>query len=130
MWFVEMRDECGRRELNPHARGHWYLKPACLPFHHFRVCLNLRSASKPAVRVTRSLGYDANCRCRCSQSEVEVAHQFRDVTGGLHVVEGVLNSSGSRDDESRSNISSNQLAVQLLLTPCSVLRRHSVIGVR
>lgn len=27
---------CGRWESNPHALWHWSLKPACLPFHHFR----------------------------------------------------------------------------------------------
>lgn len=29
--------KCSRRELNPHAVRHWFLRPACLPFHHSNV---------------------------------------------------------------------------------------------
>src|SRR6185437_971290 len=29
---------CGKRDLNPHALRHRLLRPACLPFHHSRLC--------------------------------------------------------------------------------------------
>ena len=30
----QIKNWCRRRDLNPHAQGHWLLRPACLPFHH------------------------------------------------------------------------------------------------
>ena len=38
-------DKCGRRDSNPHARRHRYLKPARLPFRHSRWLAHPRRAT-------------------------------------------------------------------------------------
>ena len=63
--------ECARRDLNPHARGHRNLNPACLPFHHLRAAPTVLAAATRRRWVITDARRSANphrrgaARCRC-----------------------------------------------------------------
>ncbi len=46
---------CGRRDSNPHTVRHRLLRPACLPFHHFRAHLSVARSARIG-KAGRSMG--------------------------------------------------------------------------